>query len=503
MDRPQLSAAIIAELADLFTETLHRNAARLVDCDLDGMEQCVQEMARTVFGPVVEKVVMAVATALPSQPPDCPHCQGPMRLVDGARSRSLQGLVGDYGIVRPYFVCDGCHRGGALLDERLGIGAGVLSPGLMRVACRLGIDDSFEDAVDALAETLRIELKDEAVRRVTEGVGAVAEQEGQVAIARAQAGKEPLALAEMKAEAATLLVEVDGVMVHEVDGNWHEVKVGLVAPLGPKTREDEETERSILVQGKASYCAGLESAETFWYRMYVEACRRGLGSGQVQRVVLLGDGAEWIWRYGSTFLGVGPVKVVEVVDIYHAFEHLGTVASTVFGQGRKASKEWLGLRKDSLREHGPAPLLASLAALRPAAADAVEEVRKAVGYFTENAARMDYPTFIAMNLPIGSGAIESSCKTLIEEREKGAGMRWTKAGAQSVATLRALHRSGRWTEFWKTHPQRRRPQVFPRHPAKPLPTKSLRNYLKWPVSCMIMYSDHAQEVPHGQAETGS
>ena len=185
-------------------------------------------------------------------------------------------------------------------------------------------------------------------------------------------------------------------------------------------------------------------------------------------IVLLGDGADWIWRYAPTFLDVGPVQVVEILDIYHAFAHLGTVASAVFGQGSQAGAEWLRLRKQHLEEHGPAPVLAALAELRPEEEGAAEEVRKAVGYFTEHAARMDYPTFIALQLPIGSGAIESACKTLIEEREKGAGMRWTKAGAQSVATLRALHKSGRWVAFWKAHPQRRRPAVFPRRPTKAL-----------------------------------
>ena len=128
--------------------------------------------------------------------------------------------------------------------------------------------------------------------------------------------------------------------------------------------------------------------------------------------------------------------------------------------------------------------LAALAELTPEGAEATEEVRKAIGYFTEHAGRMDYPKFIERQLPIGSGAIESACKTLIEEREKGAGMRWTEQGAgrsvppdasgQSVATLRALHKSGRWGTFWKTHPQRRRPAVFPRKPGQPLlaPAKS-------------------------------
>ena len=105
-----------------------------------------------------------------------------------------------------------------------------------------------------------------------------------------------------------------------------------------------------------------------------------------------------------------------------------------------------------------------LADLQPSDAEARDEVRKALGYFAANASRMDYPTLIASKLPIGSGAIESTCKTLIEEREKGAGMRWTESGAQAVATLRALHKSGRWTQFWHTHPQLRRPPVSHRKP---------------------------------------
>jgi hypothetical protein len=101
MDRLELSASIIAELAKLFSETLERNAVTLLQSDLDGMEQRIQEMARTVFGPVVEHTIAAIAATMPSEPPNCPHCQRPMRLVDYERPRSLQGLVGDYLCLDP------------------------------------------------------------------------------------------------------------------------------------------------------------------------------------------------------------------------------------------------------------------------------------------------------------------------------------------------------------------------------------------------------------------
>ncbi len=468
MDRPELSAAIIDELGQLFVSVLKDNAAKLVESDLDGMEQRVQDMERTVFGRVVEQAVAVAAATHSGDRPMCAHCHLPMRLIAKKRPRKLLGLVGGYTIFRPYFVCDSCHQSAAPLDEHLGIGAGALSPGLERVACRLGIDDSFEDAAGALQETLRIELPDEAIRRVAEGIGQVAESEARETIALAQGGQEPLPAAEVHPTSPVLLVETDGAMVHEVDSKWHEVKSGLVAALGPQTRRDKETGRTTLVMGKPSYCAGFERAEAFWYRLYVEACRCGLGSKLVTMILVLGDGAGWIWHHVPDFLEFDGVEVVEIVDFYHACEHLAQVAGAVFGEGSAGAKVWLEGLRWSLERKGVGPILAALAELTPEGAEATEEVRKAIGYFTEHAGRMDYPKFIARQLPIGSGAIESACKTLIEEREKGAGMRWTEQGAQSIATLRALHKSGRWARFWKTHPQCRRPAVFPGKPSKPL-----------------------------------
>jgi len=101
---------------------------------------------------------------------------------------------------------------------------------------------------------------------------------------------------------------------------------------------------------------------------------------------------------------------------------------------------------------------------------AAEEARTARGYVADHAARMEYPAFVARPFPIGSGAIESLCTMLIEEREKGSGMRWSAQGAQAVATLRALHRSGQWAAFWQQHPQRRRLALCPRaRPARRVP----------------------------------
>jgi hypothetical protein len=469
MDSANLSEAIVQELSDYFAHALREAGPALLTADLDAMERQVQDLGRRVLARVVEQTVATVAAAPPLSPPVCPRCQAPLRLVDEARERHLQGLVGEYRLVRAYWHCAACHRGLAPLDEVLGVGPGALSPGLARVACRLGIEEAFAPAAEILYETLRVDVPAEAVRRITEGIGQVAEAEQQAAIAAAQAAQEP---PPPEVGPAQLLVAVDGVKVH-TDGDWHEMKVGVVAPLGPDTWADPETGRVCQTPGAQSLCAGLEPSPAFWWRVYCEARRRGLGAATVALIVVLGDGADWIWKSAARFLHVGWAELVEIVDIYHAWEHLWAVANAVYGTGSAAAAAWVAPLKPRLLDEGVAPVLAALSELRPPHADAAEAVRKATDYFTEHAARMAYPTFLARQLPIGSGVVESANKTLITAREKGAGMRWSGTGAQAVASLRAVHRSGRWAAFWQTHPQRRRPAVVPRRPrpttAQPTP----------------------------------
>ena len=339
MDSTNLSAPMIAELGAVFTAALTAAGPQLVQADLDGIEQALQALSRQVLGRVVEAVVATRVAQAPVARPECPQCGQAMRRV-AQRPRQLVGLVGDYSLWRPYFVCDGCHQGQAPLDAALGLGRGSLSPGLGRVACRLGVETSFGESALLLAETLQVRVPAETVRRLTEGIGAVAEGEAQAVIGPAQTGAVP-PTGTLPAGAA-LLVEADGAMVH-LDDDWHEVKVGLAAPLGPATQIDSDTQRARLVVGPAAYCAGLEPAEAFWYRLYVTACRQGLGSPALALVVVLGDGAEWIWHYAARFLTIGAVEVVEIVDLYHAWEHLGTVAQAVFGAGSAASTAWLTL----------------------------------------------------------------------------------------------------------------------------------------------------------------
>jgi len=361
-------------------------------------------------------------------------------------------LVGDYTLCRPYYWCAACKRGTAPLDAALGLGPAEVSPGLARTA----VEATFTPAAEQVQEALGATLSDETVRRLAERIGAAAEAQTQAALGRAKRGQVVWTEEEVEcAEDTTMLaVEVDGVLVHQEAG-WHEMKVSTLAPFGPDLYTDPERKRAHLAWGAANYGVGAEEAEDCWWRVYVEALRRGLGTPAVRTVVVLADGARWIWE--RAFLGLPGVEVVEIADIYHAYSYLWAVGNALHGAGSLRATAWVEALKDHLYRQGAAPVLAALAALTPTTAEAVQAIDDARTYFTRNAARMDDPRFVARHLPIGSGAVESSCKCLVEARLKQAGMRGGVPGSQAIASLRALHRSGRWAAFWQTHPDQYQP----------------------------------------------
>lgn len=441
-DRAAQVAALVAEVTAMLTAAVAQHLETWEQAELGTIETQVQQVFRRLGGVLLGGLARQRVAAHAGQRPRCAHCGGPLRLVDGARARFLQGLVGEVTVQRPYYHCAACRQGTAPLDVAWGLGSGALTPALARVVCRVGIEGAFGQGADLVWEHLGVRVADEVVRCTTEAIGQVAEAD--------QQDREQWRVPTEQVP-AILLLELDGVLVHE-RAAWREVKIVRMAPLGPRLVEDQQTGELHLALGPSGYAAGLEDADACWQRAMREAWRQGWGRG-VGVVVVLGDGAEWIWRQARCQLGRPGVEVVEILDFYHVCEHLSTVADAVFGAGSLAARHWLDTQRHALRHQGAHPVRRALGKLRPPTAAAAEEVRKARGYFRTHAARMRYPLFRARQFPIGSGAIESSAKNLIQQRQTQAGMRWSAPGAQTVASLRALHRSGRWAAFWQRHPQ--------------------------------------------------
>jgi len=251
MDRADLSAAIIQEMGAVVMAALAAALPALLTSDLAGMEQRLRQVGRAVFGPVVERVAAGQGAGL--ERGACLACGGHLQSVDQARRRSLQGLVGDYTLHRASYQCGACGQGHAPLDARLGWGTGSLSPGLLRVVCRAGIAGGVVDTADRVVEAVGVRIDDAVLRRLTAGIGAVAEAEVQAAMARVAYGQ-PAWTADDPVDApesGVLAVEVDGMFVHR-DDDGHEMKVTTVAPLGPGVEVDADTGRERLAWGRAS-----------------------------------------------------------------------------------------------------------------------------------------------------------------------------------------------------------------------------------------------------------
>jgi len=151
-------------------------------------------------------------------------------------------------------------------------------------------------------------------------------------------------------------------------------------------------------------------------------------------VVIVGDGAKWIWDEVAASFGS---ERTEIVDWYHASEHLGTLAAALWGDGTTATAQWLDHAKHLLWRHGPMPLLELLTQALPPTPAAAKVLQRERGYFRTNARRMQYPPFRRQGLPCGSGAVESGAKHVVQLRMKRPGQRWSRPGPQAILALRA------------------------------------------------------------------
>jgi hypothetical protein len=140
---------------------------------------------------------------------------------------------------------------------------------------------------------------------------------------------------------------------------------------------------------------------------------------------------------------------VKIVDLYHAREHLSSIAKLLYGPGTPKAKAWSEVRSAELDAGDIEKITSALARLRPNTNALKDELRKASAYFHTNADRMRYNRFRAEGLFVGSGVVEAGCKTIIGRRLKQSGMRWTVRGANAIIALRCCDLSGRWESFWE------------------------------------------------------
>jgi len=166
---------------------------------------------------------------------------------------------------------------------------------------------------------------------------------------------------------------------------------------------------------------------------------------QASEIVCVGDGALWIWDRMKRLINelkIDASKVYFVLDFYHAVEHLSTVADQKRRWNKRKRKKWLKEMKNRLKHGNVDDILVELKNL--ARGRNAKAVKREMKYFMENKERMRYDVFINKKLPIGSGAMESGIRQVVNMRLKSAGMFWKKENAEGFLHLRCYLKSRRW-----------------------------------------------------------
>ena len=366
------------------------------------------------------------------------------------RTKPVLTAVGWTEVTRPYYLCPHCHTGQFPADVELDIENTEFSPGVRRMNALVGQAAPFEHGRQQLELLAGLKVSAKSVERVAEAVGAGIAAQERVEIQRAVQLDLPIVIGE---PIPILYVQMDGTGIPvvkketagrqgKIDGqpaHTREAKLGCVFT---QAGWDEEG-FAIRDPDSTTYTGAIETAGNFGNRLYREAWNRGW-SHAIKKVVV-GDGAAWIWNLADQhFPGA-----IQIVDLYHARQHLWDLARRLHPNDAPAQKRWLGLHQKRWLDQGKIEkLVASLRTIVSTNAEVLEKLRTEADYFETHTERMRYPQFRKQHLFVGSGVIEAGCKSVIGSRLKQSGMFWTVDGANSILALRCCHLNGRFENYW-------------------------------------------------------
>jgi hypothetical protein len=375
------------------------------------------------------------------------------------RAKTIDSVVGPVTVRRAWYHCAACRHGLAPKDAELGTERSSLSPGLRKMIGRAAATVPFAKAAGLLAELAGLQLTIKRTERSAEADGATAAA-AISAEADAVHARQVALLPSAEPLPDKLYIAVDGtgvpVVAREAEGRRGKADDGKartreikLACLFTQTTLDDDG-KPVRDPSSTTCLATFEPARQFGVLLDAEARRRGID--HIRQPVVLGDGAAWIWHLGDELFPAA----TQIVDLYHAREHLHDLASLAARLLAGHRDDWLAARLEELDAGDTGAILTAGHALRFTGSLAGER-DKALAYFEHNAHRMRYQHFRSLGMFVGSGVVEAGCKSTIGQRLKLSGMRWTIDGATGIATLRCLDAGHRWDEIW----QRPRNQTAP------------------------------------------
>ena len=414
--------------------------------DLEAVEMATRAALHRAGATVIEELLAAPEEFPPQVPCGC----GQQAHYHGRRPKQLLTVLGRVETERPYYVCPACHQGQSPRDQELDVEGTEYSPGVRRMMAVVGSETSFKQGREQLQLLAGLEVTTKAVERQAEALGADLAAQEQEEIQRCL----QLELPQVGGpEIPVLYVEMDGTGVpmvsSETEGRTgkqnepartREVKLGCVFTQTTAGGQG----RAARQEGSTTYTGGIETAEAFGRRIYVEAHRRGWN--RAKKKVVIGDGAPWIWNLTEEhFPGA-----IQIVDLYHARQHLWELSGKLWPTDECQRRSWTRKREKKLDGGRIESLLRDLRSLPSTTPEAAELVRHEADYFAANAQRMRYPAFRRQHLFVGSGVVEAGCKTIIGSRLKRSGMFWTLRGATAIVALRCSRLSGEFEDYWES-----------------------------------------------------
>ena len=349
--------------------------------DLEAVESALRAALHQAGAAALSQVLQFAAPAADERQLPCP-CGHHARYQE-IRSKPLLTIVGPVLLSRPYYLCSQCHGGQFPVDVELDIENTEFSPGVRRMHALVGQQAPFDHGREQMQVLAGLTVTTKSVERIAEAMGSDLAWREQAEIDQALQLDLPVLTG---APIPVVYVQMDGTGIPvgkketvgrpgKRDGqpaHTREVKLGCVFT---QTRWDEKG-FALRDPDSTTYTGAIETAEEFGKRIYREALQRGWS--RARKKVVIGDGAEWIWNLvAEHFPGAR-----EIVDLYHARQHLWTVARQLYPQEEVQQKAWRKVHQKRLLDKGKIEKLVSeLHSIATTNPQLAEKIRTEAVYF--------------------------------------------------------------------------------------------------------------------------
>lgn len=377
----------------------------------------------------------------------CPHCDRAAKFID-RREKTFVSLFGELRLSRCYYRCR-CGHSDFPWDHTLHLDtAQRLTLAAQEVTCIVAVKASFAESSErTLHKVCGLRLSESTVERVTEATG---ERIGQALHAKQTFGAPATWDWQRDARGKTcayVSLDATGIRQQGEHGARAEGKMAYVGLVyNPRGAAQTRERRQASTPHQVRYLAGFYALDDLGLELRRQAAQ--VGWDEAEQQLALSDGGAGL----EEFFRKNFPRAECILDFWHAKEHLVELAHALFDQDPDQCQAWLDEQCHRLKHAGGAAVLTQLQTWDVSTcSNAAQEVHRCTtNYFRNHVQRMDYPRYVANGWEIGSGPVESACKTVVNNRLGGGGMRWGPAGADALCHLRALYLSEPtpWEDFW-------------------------------------------------------